>query len=1079
MEHFEKTTTRNVDGRFIVRLPIKETKLQQLGESRSTALKRFIAMERKLQKQPQLKAQYAQFMSEYLALGHMVRIDEQQIPQQAPRYYIPHHYVLKDSSLTTKLRVVFDASCDTSTGISLNDCLMVGPTLQQDLFMILLRFRTFVYVITADITQMYRQVLIDEAQIFLQMIFWRNDPKDEISLFALLTVIYGSAAAAFLAIASIKKIATLERINYPIGAAAILDDFYVDDLLSGTDTIAGVKQIRDETTKILSKAGFQLRKWASNCPEVLEDMSSADTGEPIHFINRNEEICTLGMHWNTSNDSFKYDINISDSRKVTKRSMLSALSKIFDPLGLLGPITLVAKILIQRVWKHNLAWDETVPMDIHTAWLQFQDQLSIIHNFTIPRYVLCKQASRIQIHGFADASEKAYGACLYVRITNPQGQHSTQLLCSKSRVAPLKTITLPRLELSAAVLLVQLADKALKSVRLEIEDVGYWTDSEIVLQWIRATNKRWSVFVANRVGEIHRLSRPTQWYHVSSEFNPADYVSRGSFPASLSNASLWWSGPSWLQHEAQDWNTNIPPLLGEIPEQRPTLTSIVTIDDKHEIFTRFSSLNKLIRVIALCIRFITNIRSKPESRIKDRLTTQELFESNRRLIRIIQQSAFKQELHSLKANGCVSRKSKLLSLAPFIDEQDIIRVGGRLRNSAISPDKKHPVVLPADHPFTRLVIAHEHRKQLHAGAQTTLAAVRDKYWPLSARNSIKKHIRQCITCYKAAPRTSETIMSELPSYTVTPSKPFAHSGVDYCGPIHIKSSQLRNAKLVKTYIAIFVCLCTKAVHIELVSSLSTEAFLNALKRFIARRGKVSCIYSDNGTNFQGAANSLKEFYQLLHNKHHQDTVDTTLKEDNIEWSFIPPHAPHFGGIWEAAVKSAKNHLKRVVGDAALTFEEMYTVLAQIEAVMNSRPLTPISNDPNDLSYLTPGHFLVGDSLTSTPQQDVSRVPINRLSRWQRINQIYQHFWKRWSCEYLQQLQQRTKWRYSKGLQLTTGDMVMIREDDSSPLKWTVGRIENIYPGADGIARVASIKTIKGTYKRPITKLCILPLQKED
>lgn len=208
-------------------------------------------------------------------------------------------------------------------------------------------------------------------------------------------------------------------------------------------------------------------------------------------------------------------------------------------------------------------------------------------------------------------------------------------------------------------------------------------------------------------------------------------------------------------------------------------------------------------------------------------------------------------------------------------------------------------------------------------------------------------------------------------------------------------------------------------------------------------------------------------------------MDIALKEDSIEWSFIPPHAPHFGGIWEAAVKAAKNHLKRVVGDTALNFEEMCTVLAQIEAVMNSRPLTPVSNDPNDLSYLTPGHFLVGDSLTAIPQQDVRQVPINRLSRWQRINQIYQHFWKRWSSEYLQQLQQRTKWRYSKGLQLAVGDMVMLREDDSSPLKWAVGRIESIHPGTDGIARVVSIKTTKGTYKRPITKLCILPLQKED
>lgn len=354
-----------------------------------------------------------------------------------------------------------------------------------------------------------------------------------------------------------------------------------------------------------------------------------------------------------------------------------------------------------------------------------------------------------------------------------------------------------------------------------------------------------------------------------------------------------------------------------------------------------------------------------------------------------------------------------------------------------------------------------------------------RYWPLSARSNVKKLLRKCITCFKTASRNSEAIMSNLPTYRVTPSKPFAFTGVDYCGPIHIKSGRLRTAKLEKAYIAIFICLATKAVHIELVSSLTTDAFLNSLKRFIARRGKVTHIYSDNGTNFQGASNTLKDLYRMLHHKSHQDKVDQLLKEDFIEWHFIPPHAPHFGGIWEAAVKSAKIHLKRIVSDAALTFEEMYTVLAQIEAVMNSRPITPLSDDPNDLTYLTPGHFLVGDALTSFPQQDVTHVPINRLSRWQRVIQINQHFWKRWSHEYLQQLQQRTKWQYSKGLQPTVGDMVMLRESDTAPMQWLIGRIEEVYPGTDGTNRVVSVRTNKGTYKRLITKICILPLQKDD
>jgi len=334
----------------------------------------------------------------------------------------------------------------------------------------------------------------------------------------------------------------------------------------------------------------------------------------------------------------------------------------------------------------------------------------------------------------------------------------------------------------------------------------------------------------------------------------------------------------------------------------------------------------LTRINALCLRFINNIKSPTQCKTTGPITVQELIASESLLVGMVQRSAFKEDLRALKTKGSVAQRSKLLSLTPFLDARGIMRVGGRLRNSAMSFDKIHPILLPAKHTFTWLVIRHEHHKQLHAGAQATLAAIRTKYWPLSARSNVKKCIRTCVTCFKAAPRSSQAIMGDLPSCRVKPAKPFETTGIDYCGPILIKSGRLRNAKRIKAYIAIFVCLCTKAVHIELVSDLSTEAFLSALKRFIARRGKITRIYSDNGTNFRGAANALKELYQLLHSRHCQETIDKGLKEDHIEWHFIPPHAPHFGGIWEAAVKSAKIHLRRTVGDSVLDFEEMATVL---------------------------------------------------------------------------------------------------------------------------------------------------------
>ncbi|XP_072766496.1 uncharacterized protein [Anoplolepis gracilipes] len=547
------------------------------------------------------------------------------------------------------------------------------------------------------------------------------------------------------------------------------------------NTLHEVKRIRDEITNLLEKGGFQLRKWASNSLETLQDMSCTESHELVHFINKGQEVCTLSMQWNITNNEFQYDINVTNARKS--------------------------------------------------------------HRFTKPNF--------------------------------------NTTIVSKSPVAPLKAVNLPRLELCGVLLLVQLMDKVLKALRCNPENVFYWTDSTIILHWIKATDKRWNVFVSNRIGEIHKLSQASRWHHVTTESNPADH---------------------------------------ELPEQKRVVNTMLVIQeqDKQNLYERFSSLNKLIRINALCLRYVHNIKNRAENRLTGRITTQELVKSTLRLVKSIQEAAFKENLQALKSKECVSRRSKLSNLSPFIDEQSILRVGGLLKNEAISPDAKHPILLPAHHPFTQLIIAHEHQ-DICMQEHKQHYAIRTKYWPLSTRS------------------TSEAVMSELPSYR------------------------------------------SQSTH--RVGNLSTERFLNALNRFIARRGKVSYIYFDNGTNFQGAANKLKEFYQMLHTKHHQE------------------------GIWEAALKSAKGYLNRVIGDAALTFEELYIVLSQIEAVMNSRPLTPLSADPNDLSYLTPGHFLVGDALTSVPQQDVTHMLINRLSRWQHINHIYQHFWKRWNREYLQLLQQ--------------------------------------------------------------------------
>lgn len=347
-----------------------------------------------------------------------------------------------------------------------------------------------------------------------------------------------------------------------------------------------------------------------------------------------------------------------------------------------------------------------------------------------------------------------------------------------------------------------------------------------------------------------------------------------------------------------------------------------------------------------------------------------------------------------------------------------------------------------------------------------MAAVRQNFWPLSLRSTARKIVRGCITCFKCNPFSSEAKMGILPPPRVTPSRPFSNCGVDYAGPPILREGKRRNARNHKAYICIFVCFAVKAVHIELVSDLSSDSFLSVLKRFMSRRGMPVSIYSDNGTTFVGASRQLSEFFEVLNKEETQNRVRQFAAESGFSWHFIPPNAPHFSGLWEAAVKSAKIHLNKIVGTAHLTFEEMQTILCEIEAILNSRPLTALSSDPNDLSYLTPGHFLVGDALSAFPCRDLSDINQNRLVRWQRVEQLRQHFWSRWSLEYLNQLQQRHKWTENKGSQLEVGQLVLIKQPNLSPLQWILGRVRDIcYMQAPTKSHVLPLK------ERPRVHLC--------
>ncbi|UYV61064.1 hypothetical protein LAZ67_1003288, partial [Cordylochernes scorpioides] len=914
--HFKTTHERETSGRYIVRLPFKDPSL--LGESKPQAINCFLRMEQILKQQPQVYQTYKDFMQEYLVLGHMNEVKGNGNDHKA--FYLPHHPIIKEKSSTTKLRVVFNASSKTTTGYSLNDILHTGPKLQKDIFPLLLRFRSHPIAISADITKMYRQILVHPEDTPYQRIIWRDESGQGLKEYELKTLTYGTSCAPFLAIRVLKQLAHDEQIRFPTAEAILKSDFYVDDLLTGCETVENGRKLIRELDQLLQAGGFKLRQWASNKPTILDTLQETDKSTFYANVDRENTlgINFLGINWNPMNDEIGLRKLEIIKNAPTKRNILSQMAKIYDPLGWFALVMLKIKLMIQTLWAAKLTWDEPIPVRLQESWKALQNDLASLHQVQIPRWIGLFEPATYEIHGFADASQRAYAAMVYIKIIHNSSIHEVYLLAAKTRVATLKTTTTPRMELCASLLLAQLTRLVCTAMSLNINKVTLWSDSTIVLSWLASEHNRWKPYVSNRVKDIQELL-PCRWMHVKGEDNPADLASRGISLDQLLDLELWWHGPPWLKTTSQPYNDAIPVINEKcLSEQRIKTNLFVKRNISYPFITRYSSLNKLKRITRWIFRFFYNCRKLLKREKSGALSIEEIETSFNRIIRCAQQEDYYIDLKQLEAFQPLSGKSPLIKLNPFLD---------------------------------------------------------------------------------------------------------------------------------------------KAIHIELVTNLTTEAFLAALRRFIGRRGRPAEINTDNATNFVGAYKDLRKLFN--------SNIHDFASSEEIKWNFIPPSSPHFGGLWEAGIKSVKYHLRRIVGKTKLTFEELTTVLTQIEACLNSRPLYPLTDDLEDLNALTAGHFLIGMPLTAVPSL-VRESGSSLKGRWQLVEQIKTDFWKRWSCEYFSRLQNRPKW-LKPVYNIKIGTLVLLKEDNLPPLKWRMGRINQVYPGEDGLVRVVSVKTADGDLRRAVAK----------
>lgn len=1073
-DHFYRETTVREEGsgRYCVALPFRSD-VYSLGDSLPTARRRFFSLEKRLESSCKLRAAYDDSIREYLEKGYLSPAPLAELNSQDASYVIPHHAIIRENG---KFRSVLDASSKTSSGVALNDILHAGPNLQGDLFTIILNYRLFPIALSADCKQMFLQIAVRESDRRFQRILYRFNPKDPLTVYQFNRVCFGLKSSPYHALKTVKTLISDEGDSFPTAREVASSSIYMDDaVFSQRDEKTAITASR-QLIQLFKRGQFDLIKWTSNSRAVLDSIPASHRSSDTFEFDKPAEHKILGLRWSQTEDCFEFNIAPLNDKVCTKRSILSEVAKLWDIIGFTAPVILFAKLLIKQLWLLKLDWDDSPPQHVVDAWRRFRVDLPKLNTLRIPRHLGVFDGSLVRLVGFADASQSAYGGVIYAHVTRGV-EVTVNLVCAKSKVAPVKPLSIARLELCAAELMSRLLRQVYDTyhARYNIAAVYAFTDSKVVLCWLNASPHRWQTFVANRVVKTTDNIPAEHFYHVAGSENPADCLSRGLEPNNLIDHPLWFHGPLWLQQNPQLWPINKVDETEEesVPEEKLHVYAVASSDVSatfiQSLSERVSSWSRLLRIVIFVLRFLRKLpRRETHS-----TTAMDLESAEQIVLEDVQRRHFSDVSTQLRNDK--ESSTSLRKLKPFI-RNNLILVGGRLGFSAESYNRKHPIVLPRRDRIIELLIDYSHRKFLHAGPELLMAKLREKYWILSARCIIRQRIHLCNACHRLKPRPGFTpIMGDLPEFRVKAAdKAFSHTGCDYAGPIQYTPCRGRGVRSKKAYLCIFTCLSTRAIHIEVATDLSTVSFVGALKRFLSRRGPVQCMYSDNGTNFVGTKSYLRDLYEFL-NKEYRPRFEEELAESRIDWKFIPPASPHFGGCWEAMVKCVKTHLFKVIGQQVLSYEELVTTLTQIECLLNSRPLTVLSADPSEPTALTPAHFLNTAPLLSFPAPEVSNAVNQIVQRHTLLDKLVQSFWKRWRNEYLYRLQIREKWNTASA-PIKKGMVVIIINENSPPLSWPLAIVHEVYPAKDGQIRVVAVRTARGILIRPVSKLSPIPTQ---
>lgn len=1070
------------NGHYKLGLPWRDRDII-LPNNKPMALKRFEHLKRKLQKNEELYALYKSTMEGYIKEGYAERVPEAGLKEERRVWYLPHHPVINPKK-PNKVRIVFDCAAK-FRGTSLNDNLLQGPDYMNSIVGVLMRFRQKPVALVADIEAMFHQVKVKASdRNALRFLWWPNgDISKQPVEYCMNVHLFGATSSPSCAAFSLKRTARDNSKYFSDETVNTVErNFYVDDLLKSVpDEQVGIK-LAKELREILSLGGFRLTKWVSNSSDVLSSIPETERAESNARLDLERDTLlekTLGLQWYVERDCFVFDVNLQD-KGFTRRGILSVASSLYDPLGFVAPVTLIPKLVLQNACRQKLGWDERIAEADTECWTSWLASLPELSKVSIERCLepmtLDKHSTRTELHIFSDASEKAYGSAAYLKVCDASGNSKCSLIIGKSRLAPIKTLSIPRLELAAAALAVKLYQLVTQELDIEIHDTIFWTDSMIVLGYINNDKKRFKTFVANRLSYIHDATTPKDWRYVPSRLNPADLASRGFYPYDTDKLSIWLKGPNFILEDRSTWPKIVTKLsvsdddIEVKPEVNVNMSQGKQSKGVNDLLNRYSDWNRLQRAVGWLLRFKTYLverylrSNKVSYATPKHFTANEIREATSSVIRVLQMEVYRDEIRSIVQVGKVPKSSSLVRLNPEYTD-GLLRVGGRLQNSLIGEDAKHPIILPSSHHVTRILIRDFHERNAHMGVLHVLSLIRQNYWIVQGLRTVKSVLNRCLDCKRNRHRPVTQQMGQLPEERLIPDKaPFTYVGIDYFGPMTVKSGR----RHLKRYGCLFTCLTTRAVHIEIAHSLDTDSFICALRRFVGRRGNPEKIFSDNGTNFVSGEKILRQEIEQWNDSR----LAKFCQQHKINWHFNPPYAPHMGGVWERLVRSVKTALKSVIREQLLNDEALLTLVVEIEKILNDRPITQVSSDSRDPEPLSPNKLLIMRTNASFPPGLFSKHDIYCRRWWKQVQYLANLFWRRWTREYLSNLQVRQKW-HTQQRSVDVNDLVLVCDEPSSRGQWPLGLVLEVSKGRDGLVRSCKVK-VNGSIKvRPITTLCML------